>query len=252
MSDSLKIVLHGTGGELVAKVFLKVVRETLLVLEDLAEESDKGRWLIGELSRENPASIELVKQDAVAPEASLFVDGIRQLEVDGKRPDRFSDNALGHVKTLTGALYEGVSSLVFTNGSAAPVRISQISAATIDRVRLPPRYTSYTDLEGKLEAIDVHGAAQFWIYDPITNNAIKCRFDAKDAEALGSRLTHRIRVTGTATFNREHVPTQIAVEKWEEIGGDSISTDELHSYELKLDDDRPSEEIIRSLRKLDG
>ncbi len=252
MTDSLKIVLHGTGGDLSARVFLKVVRHALLILEDLAEKSDKSPWLIGELSRDNPASVELVNPDSQAPEASIFVEGLRQLEGDGKRPECFSDYALDHVKTFTGALHEGVSSLVFTNGAADPVKVSHVTAATIDRVRLPPHYTAYTALEGRLEAIDVHGAAQFSIYDPITNNETKCKFDATDAEALGSRLTHRIRVTGTATFDRDHMPSKITVDEWEEIGDDSITTDELHSYGLKLDDNRPSEEIIRSLRRLDG
>ena len=252
MSDSLKIILHGTGGDLSAKAFLKVVRETLWALEELADDTSKGIWLIGELSRENPASIELIKQDAHAPEARLFVEGIRQLETGGKRPERFSDNALGHVKKMTGVLYEGVSSLVFTNGTENPVRISQVAAATIDKVSLPPNYTAYTELEGRLEAINVHGSAQFWIYDPITNDAIQCRFDSKDAELLGSKLMHRIRVTGSATFNRKHAPTKINVDKWEEIGTDSISTAELHSFGLKVDDDRASEDIIRYLRRLDG
>lgn len=252
MADRLKIVLHGDGGDLAARAFLRVVRETLTILERLAKRPASGQWLIGDLSRENPASIELVKHDHPAPEATLFVEGLRQLESGVAAPAGFSEDALTHVRKLTGTLDDGVSSLVFVNGNANPVRVSHAAAATIGRVKPPPTYTAITSLEGRLEGINVHGRAEFHIYDPITDEPIKCIFDAKDAEKLGRLLTHRIVVTGLATFNRDHMPTKIVAESWKEIGRDAISTDELHAAGLRVDDDRPSEEIIRSLRRLDG
>lgn len=248
----VKITVGGQDDVIDVRSFLKVVSETVAVLGAVSD--DDVKWAIGTVSRASPLNFELVSESPKADVAvSTFLDGMDALDSDDGRPHGFSDYALKRAKSLVTPLDYGLSSIVFSTDDRDPVRVSQKVAATVDKVKHSPYYYSYTELEGSLDEINVHGSmSQFCIYDALTDDQIRCKFDVDETDEVAKLIRKRVRVYGRAKFRREaDRPIEIRVDRYDRIG-DPASMAEVHDAGLRLDSDENSEKTIRKLRGLDG
>ena len=253
MADNvIKIIVGGKDDAIDALDFLKVVRTTISVLDAIKGDT---KWLVGNVSRSSPVSIEFVSESVESPKAiSTFVSGIRSLNSEPKRPPGFNELALVRSKKLVRPLGNGISELTLVIEGADPVRVTQHVAASVDAICHAPSYEIYTELEGTLGQILVHGhKSEFCIFDEITDKPTTCKFDGKEAESVGALITHRVRVYGKATYSRNHFPKVIEVERWKgPIGEDAPTFRDVHDAKIRIASKESSEGIIRRLRDTDA
>ncbi len=250
-TKKIRIILNGKEGVISVADFLGIVKNTVSVLGSLDEES---QWTIGEISHSSPLTFEVCCKPNVASDPTgTFLNGISLLETESRRPTGFSDAALKYTKRLTAPLGNGITSITYADDDREPVSISQRIAASVDAVTHTSSYFSYTEIEGELGQITVHGVkSEFCIYDPITDKPTTCRFNPEDAEKVGRLITRRVRVYGKAKYSRTHVPQSVEVERWVgPIGEDSPTLEDLHRAEFRITTGEASEEVIRKLRGLD-
>ena len=228
--------------------FLGLFRYTVAVLDHITEGNET--WSIGNVSRNTPINIE-IEGESSDPFYS-FVDSIKLLQDSGIRPNGFSDIALNKLNRIATPLANGVESIVYRVEGREPTIVSLRLAESIKNIKSPAYYFAYTELEGELGGIFVHGnISEFYIFDPITDKKTKCKFDTEHAELVGSLITHRMRVKGNTKYTRSHDPIEIAVDDWEEIKNPA-SIDELHQAGFKITTGESSDDIIRKIRELDG
>lgn len=251
-TGKVRVILNGKEGVINVDDFLGIVKNTVSVLDSLDEELE---WTVGEISHNSPLSIELRSEANASNNAiNILLDGFSLLETESRRPRGFSDVALKRAKRLTSSLGNGITSIAYAAEDRKLVHISQRIAASVDAITHAPSYFSYTEIEGELGQITVHGGkSEFCIYDPITDKPTTCKFDPKDVEAVASLITHRVRVYGKAKYSRTHVLQSIEVERWVgPIGEDSPTLEDIHRKGFQITTGEASEEVIRKLRELDG
>ena len=124
---------------------------------------------------------------------------------------------------------------------------------------MPPFFFAQADffttsqLEGRLEILSVHGETpEFCIYDPITDQPVRCTFTpdsvVKAADLIKRRA--RVRVLGRAKYNRKHKPTALEVESFEVLRDqcDLPQIADLHKARINITGDAGSVDFVRGLR----
>ncbi len=258
-NELIHITLEGEEDKISVYAFLKTVRATMKVLTEVGIESgERGEWFVGKTSHNSPMHFEIVGS-GVEGIVKTFMEGMELLETaEGNnrvRPRHFNDNALVGAKSLVSVLNSGITRLDVYSDSDEHIRLTQRIAAASDYLKTPTSFETVTELEGRLERVDIHGHAEFGLYDPLFSSPIECSFDAKDAEQIGSILSHRLRVTGNARFSsRTGRPIAISVEKWEKLPDDNElpQIEDLHKARLNLTGGHKSEDIIAELRLSNG
>ena len=78
-------------------------------------------------------------------------------------------------------------------------------AANIDAFIGPKSaYSVEMQIEGRLDAIYVHGEKpRFYIFDALTDRGVPCKFSEDEKEEAITLLQRRVRVLGTAHFNKK-------------------------------------------------
>ena len=250
--DTIRMLLEGTDDIIGANDFMKVMRNTIGILRLLDNES---LWSIMSSSKSSPLDVGLQSMSGGSGAAiKSFLAGLSLLESESRRPPGFDDRVLARVKRLSAPVGEGIRKLSFVSEGQDPVHVTKHSAASADALIYPPSYEVLTELEGKLGQITVHGGkSEFCIYDPISGLSTKCKFNPRDAEEVGSLITHRLRVLGKARYSSSHKAQSIEVDSWEgPLGEPPLPMSVLHEAGFAWEDDRSSEEAIRELRDSDG
>ncbi len=73
-------------------------------------------------------------------------------------------------------------------------------------------------LEGRLEALTVHGAIEFSIYDSITNRRIPCGCNRETLDAAIQHFENRVSVSGEIRFNARGEASSIKVDEVHPLG----------------------------------
>lgn len=244
----MKIILGGKDDRIDVKSFLVIIRATIEVLDYISNE--ETTWSVGDVSRNTPINIE-IEGESSDPLYS-FVDSIKLLQDDGIRPTGFNDAVLDKFSRIATPLANGIDSIVYRVKGREPTSVSLRLTESIKNIKDPAHYFAYTELEGELGGLLVHGnKSEFYIFDPITDKKIVCKFHTEQAETVGSLITHRMRVKGNTKYSQSHEPLEIAVDDWEEIKNPA-TIGELHEAGFEITTGVSSEDIIRKIRELDG
>ncbi len=179
---------------------------------------NNGTLLLELLSRQRQGKGQIAETKDVSTEvAASFLTGLDNLEHHGTSPPYLTDVGMRKVKKMV--------SLIHKNGAkgfvaSAPdghqsVDVSVKSSKTIDEL-LPVKTESVGSVEGRLEAISIHGGKKFVIYHSISKKAVNCHFDQewimdKVLQTLGSRIT----VFGEIFSNAKGEPIRVAVSDFE-------------------------------------
>lgn len=211
---------------------IDALRDAVIVLQDVAREVSGGesrpvQWQIKRIKYESPLEMEIAEapqtQDVteMADVMGPFVRGLRAIEAGANRPAHFSDNALYMVKRLVGLLNNGLTKMEFCTQGEAGVTPTQHVAAHVDEIlgTASRFYYEETELEGRVELLSIHGAPDFWIYDPLTDEPIKCAFKPEHIDQVAELIKRRarVRVLGKTKFNREHRPISVEVQAFERL-----------------------------------
>lgn len=216
-------------GEAVAvKSFIAVATKLTDLLREL-ETSVTGRddleWHIADLrmGSTNFAIAPVTQSPESADSASKIIDavvkGIAIVENSPQRPPHFTDQALRDVKDLTRAANGATNRLSIFGGGAEPLRVtvSQRLVAHVDEL-IGTKSVALGSLEGRLEALTVHGSIAFSIYDSITNRRISCGCSRETLNAVIKYFDKRVSVSGEIRFNARGEATSMRVDDVRPLG----------------------------------
>lgn len=78
-------------------------------------------------------------------------------------------------------------------------------------------YEIETSIDGVLDAIYAHGKLHFLVFDPISDKGALCIFDEETFDEVMRLMKRRVRVFGTATFNKRHELISLYVTEFERL-----------------------------------
>jgi hypothetical protein len=257
----LTLQIEGALGTISVSAFTEAVKNFWAMLRDIdagVSGVQKGslNWAITNLStgslaiQAEPTPRDARKRNYAPDVMHQSVRGLTILERDGLTPPYLTDSGMNNARSFVKLIgRDGVTGYRIANTSESIV-LTASASANIEQL-LPTRYTTIGSVEGRLEAINLHGRKpRLIVYHAITRKAVTCNFDASDIEAAKSALGKRVVVAGDVEYNAKHEPLRIR--------GSSIS-------EMPLDSDLPNvasmkgripdltgaistEEYIRSIR----
>ena len=210
------------------KSFIAVATKLTDLLREL-ETSVTGRegleWRIADLrmGSANFAIAPVTQSPESADGASQIIgaalEGIAIVESSPRRPPHFTDQALRDVKELTKAANGASNRLSIFGGGAArrQVAVSQRLVAHVDEL-IGTKSVAVGSLEGRLEALTVHGSIAFSIYDSITNRRISCGCSRETLNAAIEHFDKRVSVSGEIRFNARGEATSMTVDEVHPLG----------------------------------
>ena len=169
---------------------------------------------ITSLSYNSPARIGLVAEprgnhpDIGAQVVRACVVGISLVEAESTRPAEFNDDALTHLRNIADATGNGVRRVQLETPVARIVpTITRQTSAHVERI-LPYGYSLGT-VEGRLEALNIHGQPRFTVYDAVTNRAERCYFRDDRLSEVTQAIGRKVIVTGQLRRDPEGRPQQV-------------------------------------------
>jgi hypothetical protein len=216
--------------------------------------NNNGTLLLEVLSKQRQAKRKRAEVPDFAPEvAASFVTGLENIECHGTSPPYLTDTGMRKV--------QGMVSLIHKNGAKGfvasipevqrSVEVSDKASKTISEL-LPVKTEAVGSVEGRLEAISIHGGKKFVIYHSISKKAVNCRFEQegimeKVIQSLGSRVI----VSGEIFSNAKGEPVKVAVSDFGLIEGTGRlpTVAELTGSDPDFTGGLTTEEYIRSIRR---
>lgn len=160
------------------------------------------RWLVEvergcvRLPLRAEAAVADVRPAAIHQLGMIIATGLSQLEERPERPEHFNDKALEFAKGL--ANFTKRLPISVRNG-AAGVNVTQQLSVNAEKVLGAPRITIGT-IEGRLEALNLHGSSKDFSIYPVGGKGIRCLFGSRlDLErdivpAISKRVAARGRI----------------------------------------------------------
>jgi hypothetical protein len=248
---------------LTTEAFIEAVQDAVLMLRSIEgnmakEKRPASRWRIEAVSLHSPLEITIseITPKGFEPLHAIFpfVRGLDSLNGSAQTPEHFGQDTLRLCKRLVGLLNNGLAAMEFLIPDEETARPTQHIAANVDQIlgRAPEFYFEDTELEGRLEALSVHGQPEFWIYDLITDSGTRCEFEAKDLGAVADLVKRRarVRVCGKVKFNQTHHPVSVDVVAFTPLRGQDELPQirDLHRAHIDITGGENAVEYIRGLR----
>lgn len=222
----------GTNDEISLSVFIEALQNFLHALKDIdatLSQNINGSliWNIVKLEKNSPPLVGVAPHQKPAfakaghPDLSQrveqeLIDSARRLATTGDRSDMLSDAALKRLERLASKTPSIGPMAVFqtNNGPTSPKNETQITPTTLENVKrlTGVRYTAYGSVKGSLDAISVHKAYEFRVWDEKTRKPVTCKFSPSEIERVKALLKSRVTVVGTLTSNSAGNPISILVE----------------------------------------
>jgi predicted nucleic acid-binding protein len=136
---------------------------------------------------------------AVSPEVvedltQYIASGLMRMDEEATRPPYFTNKALEQAKALANLASDALP-IIVRNGHAE-AKLTKRVMTHVDEVLGPPR-ESFGTVEGRLEAINIHGPNQFVVFDNVSGTRAECYFgDRIPLEDVGTAIGHRVSVRG--------------------------------------------------------
>ncbi len=194
--------------------FLGMIRE---VARELVGNASDVRWVVARIDADSldlavraEPTRQSVPQALIRDLVGTVARGVRILERDAARPPHFNDAALAHAKELARLRGRGVTKL--------EVKSAEISAtftprtmANIDDV-LGRTVSAIGTVEGRLEALNVHGDRVFYVWDPIKGR-VRCDFGYRiPSHEVGRAVELRVAVSGELHYRENGTLVDIRAE----------------------------------------
>jgi hypothetical protein len=140
-----------------------------------------------------PASQEVAP--AVLGELSgVIAGGLAAIDQSPRRPDYFSNTALEQAKSLANLAKEDLP--IAVRNETVNAQLTKRLMTHVDEVLGPPRESLGT-VEGRLEAINIHGPHRFAVYDAVSGGRAECYFrEHLTPEEVGRAIGKRVSVRG--------------------------------------------------------
>jgi hypothetical protein len=223
LTDKLDITVEDGGAGVSADALRMLLDQTLAFLEDEPGGSDGMVWRVTRATMNSPFSMTLQR---VAPESMpepADRPGERLVRLfavlsAGMLPDDSTPAIQVRRAAAIAQLAQPGRTVRMGAGRGKVIDIdSEWSGRLKDWLRqkaieqgMPEQLYSVT---GKLEGVDVHGRkSEFYVYDPLTDQKMRCLFDEDMLEKVKESLGERVEVSGLARFNANDEPVRMQVD----------------------------------------
>lgn len=242
------------GEEVSAATFFAAAGSLLTLLREVGR-SVPGKpveWRLAEL-RGGSAVVTLRPSADAADRASATIhralSGLAAMDAAARRPAHFPDRALRSARRL-GSLAKGADRLVVSAGGVPAERsafsVSERLAEHVTRL-LPSTHTATGSIEGRMEALSIHGKNSFVVFDTLTGHGVECRCDRETLDRAAAHLGKRVLAKGEIRYGADGKPKWIAVEWFRLLGQQPLPRNE-DMVGLLADDPIPIDEWSRYVR----
>jgi len=215
----LRFRLKGSPGTITYPAFESALRHWQHIIADYDYAFSKSRkgaseWVIAELSANGSLDVvakRRVDSAGIGVRVSHHtVSGLGQIEREGTTPPYISQAGMKNVQGLVKIIGSGGVAGMVVESETEEEELSAKASVNVDQL-LPTSYTSVGSIEGRLEAISLHGKPKYVVYHDRTQRAISCRFQPQDLEEVKAALGLRVNVFGLVHWNPKG--EQIKVEE---------------------------------------
>jgi len=129
-------------------------------------------------------------------------------------------------------------------------RESEITESTLSNVQrlTGVRYAGYGSITGSLEAISVHKANEFRVWDDQTGKPVRCKFDVSQESHVKSLLRRRVLVTGTVKSNSAGVPIAMELDRVDPLEKKALPTiEEMSGFVRGITEGKPLKEYLEEI-----
>jgi hypothetical protein len=139
---------------------------------------------------------------------AVLVAGLQRLEGESQQgpPELFSERELENLLRFRSLFRKGVDRVEVSAGAIATTGIiSRHTEAAVERILLGAS-EAWGSLEGELEAIDVHRAPRFTMWERLSGQAVRCYFGSEQVDVVKDLLGRRVRVSGLISYFSNGTP----------------------------------------------
>lgn len=256
MADTLTISIGKANERVGYHPFVGTIANTLRLFDAIDREISKDRtpamiWEITAVSMKSPIEITFQSRAKKGRQSVVFAEdvlhGLQAIARSAIRPPHFSDEAMWAARSMVHAL-----SVPFTlKSNGVRVQPTQHIAANVDSVL--GQHSGYCDeaaVDGQLDTISVHGSPQFVIFDAITDRGVKCYFPDDQIGSVVDLLKNRVRVYGTARFNKNDEVVSVEVDSFERLPeqDECPTIKDLHAAQINITGGEDAADYVRRLR----
>ena len=207
-------------------VFIESLRNFLRMLQDLdatISHDKRGSltWEVVFLQKKSPPLVGVMPlprrelmdvSDAVEVQ---LLENTRLLTYSTDRNQYFSDSALGRLEKLAKKSKRLGPFSIYIGEEGQERTESLISESTLRNVQQLTgiSFSGYGSIIGNLDAITVHNADEFRVWDENTSKPIRCKFPRTMEDQVKSLLRSRVTVVGTVSSNSAGNPISVKVEE---------------------------------------
>lgn len=216
MPDSLTFTIQPDGESASVRLFLRALESIERLIRDvdyaITRERSTQRWVIGALHASAPTvTVRPVGGGLEAVDA--IANGIRLVTIGTDEPPTyFTEDALDDLRKMK-SLFSGKNRARSIVVSADGVEAATISDDISDKVEriLSAGFHNLGSLVGTLEAINLHGAPTFTIWDRVSGSPVRCYFPRSPewVERVKYSLERQVLVQGHVRYFTNGVPRSI-------------------------------------------
>lgn len=229
MSDTIFLRV-GNQDRIPFSAFIESLRNFLLVLKDLDATISQDKygsaiWEVVSLQKNILPIVGVAPKlrrghtDVSGTIEEQLIANTKSLSYRGERNQYMSDAALTKVENLAKLTPRVGPMAIYLNGNGEghKKKEADITENTLNNVRqlTGVKYHAYGSIVGSLDAISVHKANEFRVWDEITNKPVRCKFNDSELDRVKSLLKTRVVVFGDVQSNSSGNPVVISVEELE-------------------------------------
>lgn len=213
------------------------------------------RARVVDLKHQSPAviTVELLPRNAAIDTRARVAAAIIETQKIIDDPDAMGDRGrplLRAMSELTSPVGRQVKSAMLTVGDDHLPLTEELRHKIA--LALAPEETSFGTIEGRLEAINLHDAANvFYIYPAVGPTRIKGRFPSDQRERAVASVDRNVRVNGTLKYKaKAPFPHEVEVIEFEPLPRDEElpTMGDLYGIAAGATDDLTSEDFVRRVR----
>jgi hypothetical protein len=227
MADRFQIEIDEAGEGISADALRLHLEQALRFLEDSEEAAGLApgtvQWKVTGASMNSPLRLQLERwirpgepEPANRPGEEL-ARAFARLQRGEALGDELSTTRL-HALEQMAAHSNGVRQVRVKAGVGDSIAVRPEWATALKRARVDRRLRDQLpeqtySLVGRLEGVNVHGGkSEFYVYDPLTDQKMRCLFAEEMLEQVGRLLSQRVEVAGVTKFGPGSVPQSMHVE----------------------------------------
>jgi hypothetical protein len=217
--DPQQLTLRIDGPKVTAEQFADAVNAFVDLLDEVSRDvtgsAGAVRWIITLESGSNlvNATPEAIKKRArVAGLGRTISRGVGLVERRAQRPKHFTDWALRRSRDLS-AVADGqdVRSIQIRAAETTNIMVSEKLAANVNRL-LGEDIEEYGTVEGRLQTLSERNRPHFAVYDPLTDQPVRCNIQPAQLELAWKAFGRRVAVSGVIRYRKNGQPVSIQAE----------------------------------------